>query len=106
MPYTQEDERGALNKPTDTVKLALSERGYRADDACLTLTRIAAGYVTFHGTRWANFETAESILTAALGELRRIKDWYEDIKREENGDVPELAELRRRVALLEEESLG
>jgi len=103
MPYTPAEQREPLREPLTELQRALAEQGYRADDACQVVAEIAGGYLTHHGLRWVNFESAKCILTAALREVQRLEDHYEDIKRHDNGDLTAFASIREILWSLEVE---
>lgn len=85
MPYIKQGTRAFLDYGLEKVSLQVITEG----DLNYAITRLLDSYIKNHGgTRYARINEVVGVLECAKLEFyRRIAAPYEDVKREENGDV-------------------
>lgn len=80
MPYIKKDRRAALN--------AMSDMPQNSGELNYLITRLVIRYVKLRPMNYQTLSEALSALEAAkLEYYRRVLIPYEDLKKEENGDV-------------------
>ena len=95
MPYIKTTGRSGI----DTWVNPVAQNCNNAGDLNYALTRIVLQYILAKGLCYETLNSVAGVLYRIQSENdRRITDPYEDVKITENGDVPEYAELQKRIA--------
>lgn len=90
MPYISQTVREAI----DPHLPSLSENIHSVGDLNYVITRLALRLLEQQGVHYDNISNITGTLRLAADEMiRRLVGQYEDSKIEENGDVPEYADL-------------
>lgn len=87
MPYIKKEERPELDQHLDKLLEVISNKGEGHLNYCIT--KLCDGYVCSYGSeRYAYYNEVTGVLVCALLEFYRRKTApYENIKKDENGDV-------------------
>jgi len=84
MPYIQKQHREVLDPLIDALSAALATEG----DLNYALTRLVLGTLRRSGVTYAAIATLSGVLKNVSDEFyRRLAGPYEDLKREQNGDL-------------------
>lgn len=105
MPYIAEDRRTKLDGPVSQLITALRELGWNEGDLNYTVSRLV-GAAFEDEMRYHTVARVTGVLSNVASEFeRRLVGPYEDTAIEKNGDVPEYARIRARLADAQREKL-
>lgn len=89
MPYIKQEDRKRL----DQHILHLSDAIRTAGDLNYAITRLAARFIPAINVRYEDINRVAGVLQEVAAEFyARVARPYEDLKRKQNGDLPEYAE--------------
>ena len=87
MPYIDQDDRAAIDEFLGAVANRIATEG----ELNYVITKLCHAFIERHGKRYKTLNMVHGVLNCADKELyRTVTAPYEDIKREENGQVSDL----------------